>query len=108
MISTLIKKALDNIAIPNYFITRSSNKEDTYCVYNYVATPSYSADNEEKAIKYTVMVNLYCKNNIENNKKNIVETMQKEGFVRKSVASTVKDDTGFFCTAITFTIVLHN
>lgn len=107
MISTLIKNALDGLALPNYFITRASDKDECI-VYNYVATPSYSADNEEKAVKYRVMVNLYCKKNIERNKNNIVRAMQEQGFVRKSVASTVVSDTGFFCTALTFAIVLHN
>lgn len=107
MISTLIKNTLDGLALPNYFITRASDKDECL-VYNYVATPSYSADNEEKAIKYTVMINLYCKKNIEKNKKDIVETMQKAGFIRKSVSSTVVNETGFFCTALTFAIVLHN
>lgn len=107
MISTLIKNALDNVALSNYFITRATDKDECI-VYNYVATPSWSADNEEKAVKYTVMVNLYCKKNIEKYKKEIVETMQKAGFVRKSVASTVVNDTGFFCTAITFAIVLQH
>ena len=54
------------------------------------------------------MINLYCKSNIEKNKKDIIIAMQKAGFMRKSVASTVANDTGFFCTAITFAIVLHN
>ena len=95
------------MTIPNYFITRASDKNECI-VYNYVATPSWSADNEEKAVKYTVMVNLYCKQNIEKYKKEIVESMQKAGFMRKSVASTVVNETGFFCTALTFVIVLHN
>ena len=104
MISTLVKNALSDMSLPNYFITRLSDKN----VYNYTATPSWSADNEEKATKYIVMINLYCKSNIEKNKKDIIIAMQKAGFMRKSVASTVANDTGFFCTAITFAIVLHN
>lgn len=107
MISTLVENALGNLTLPNYFITRLSDKSECI-VYNYVATPSWNADNEEKATKYTVMVNLYCKSNIEKNKKDIIEAMQNAGFVRKSVASTIKNDTGFFCTAINFAIVLQN
>ena len=107
MISDLIKNALNNINLPNYFITRASDKEECI-VYNYVAVPSWSADNEEKAVKYNVIVNLYCKRNIEQNKRNIVEAMQKAGFVRKSVASTVANDTGFYATAIQFAIVIQH
>lgn len=107
MISTLVKNALSDLDLPNYFITRLSDKNECI-VYNYTAIPSWSADNEEKATKYTVMINLYCKSNIEKNKKDIIIAMQKAGFMRKSVASTVANDTGFFCTAITFAIVLHN
>ena len=92
MISTLVKNALSDLDLPNYFITRLSDKNECI-VYNYTATPSWSADNEEKATK---------------NKKDIIIAMQKAGFMRKSVASTVANDTGFFCTAITFAIVLHN
>lgn len=107
MISTLVKNALSDMSLPNYFITRLSDKNECI-VYNYTSTPSWSADNEEKATKYIVMINLYCKSNIEKNKKDIIIAMQKAGFMRKSVASTVANDTGFFCTAITFAIVLHN
>ena len=59
MISTLVKNALSDLDLPNYFITRLSDKNECI-VYNYTATPSWSADNEEKATKYIVMINLYC------------------------------------------------
>ncbi len=103
MITEKIKNALVDIALPCYFITRANDKTDCI-VYNYIEKPSRSADNEEKATLYTVMLNLYCKSNIENNKKKIINAMQNAGFLRKSVASTIVGDAGFFCTAITFVI----
>lgn len=102
-ISEKIKNALADISLPNYFITRANDKTECI-VYNYIEKPSRMADNEETAILYTVMLNLYCKSNVENNKKLIINAMQKAGFIRKSVASTVVVEAGFFCTAITFAI----
>ena len=102
-ISEKIKSALADISLPNYFITRANDKTECI-VYNYTEKPCRSADNEEKATMYTVMLNLYCKSNVENNKKEIINAMQKAGFMRKSVASTVVVEAGFFCTAITFVI----
>ena len=102
-ISEKIKNALADISLQNYFITRANDKTECI-VYNYIEKPSRMADNEEKATMYTVMLNLYCKSNVENNKKLIINAMQKSGFMRKSVASTVVVDSGFFCTAITFAI----
>lgn len=102
-ISEKIKNALADIALQSYFITRANDKQECI-VYNYTEKPSRNADNEEKASMYTVMLNLYCKSNVENNKKLIINAMQKAGFIRKSVASTVVVEAGFFCTAITFAI----
>lgn len=102
-ISEKIKNALADISLPNYFITRANDKQECI-VYNYTEKPSRNADNEEKATRYTVMLNLYCKSNIENNKNLIINAMQKAGFMKKSVASTVVVEAGFFCTAITFAI----
>lgn len=68
MITQKIKNALADVSLPAYFITRANDKTDCI-VYNYIEKPSRSADNEEKATLYTVMLNLYCKSNIENNKK---------------------------------------
>lgn len=102
-ISEKIKNALADISLPNYFITRANDKQECI-VYNYIEKPSRNADNEEKASMYVVMLNLYCKSNIENNKKLIINAMQKAGFMKKSVASTVVVEADFFCTAITFAI----
>ena len=102
-ISEKIKNALADISLPNYFITRANDKTECI-VYNYIEKTSRMADNEEKATMYTVMLNLYCKSNVENNKKLIINAMQKAGFIRRSVASTVVVEAGFFCTAITFAI----
>ena len=106
MISKTIKKALDELNIKNYFITRANEKEECI-VYNYTAKPFRYSDNYEKAIKYDVMINIYCKNNIENYKKEVIKTMEKYGFIRKSVASTIVGEAGFFCSAINFSIVLN-
>ena len=102
-ISEKIKNALADISLQSYFITRANDKQECI-VYNYIEKPCRSADNEEKATLYTVMLNLYCKSNVENNKKLIINAMQKAGFMRKAVASTVVVEAGFFCTAITFAI----
>lgn len=102
-INEKIKNALADIALQSYFITRANDKTECI-VYNYTEKPCRSADNEEKATMYTVMLNLYCKSNVENNKKLIINAMQKAGFIRKSVAATVVVDSGFLCTAITFAI----
>lgn len=107
MITDKIKSALVGVALPNYFVTRANNKTDCV-VYNYIEKAGRFADNEEKTRTYTVMLNLYCKSNIENNKKIIINAMKNAGFIKKSVASTVVGETGFFCTAITFSISIDN
>lgn len=107
MITKKIKTALDEVGIPCYFITRGNNPAPCV-VYNYNEKPKFFADNEEKAIQYTVLLNLYCNNNIENTKKLVLEVMQKYGFIKTAVQSTILDGSGFFNTPIQFKICLRS
>lgn len=107
MITKKIKTALDEVGIPCYFITRGNNPAPCV-VYNYNEKPKFFADNEEKAIQYTVLLNLYCNNNIENTKKLVLEVMQKYGFIKTAVQSTILDGSGFFNTPIQLKICLRS
>ena len=106
-ITDKIRKALESIDIENYYIERG-NEKNNCIVYTYSEFPDYYADNKEKSVKYTVLLNLYTLNSIEKYKKLVNESMIKEGFIRKSVASTMKDATGFFNTPFIFEIRLRN
>ena len=107
MITKKIKTALDEVGIPCYFITRGNNPAPCV-VYNYNEKPKFFADNEEKAIQNTLLLNLYCNNNIENTKKLVLEVMQKYGFNKTAVQSTILDGSGFFNTPIQLKICLRS
>lgn len=101
-----IRRALDVVGLPNYFVTRGSN--NTECiVYNYTSTPCYYADNTLKGTEYTILLNIYTKDKVEAYKKQVLEAMRSSGFKGGNVGATVPEynmnETDFFYnTAITF------
>lgn len=105
-INESIRNALSDVGMPSYYVTRGSNKAPCI-VYNYTEIPHYFADNEEKASKYTVLLNVYCLENIEVTKKLVIDKMVLNGFLKKSVLSTMLEDTGYFNTPIQFSISLR-
>lgn len=104
-ITEKVNSALSYLEIPSYFITRGENKAPCV-VFNYVESPKSFADDEEKITSYTVLLNLYVLSQIEKNKKNILDVMQNNGFIRTSIQSTMLDDTGYFNTPMLFKIDL--
>lgn len=105
-INDKIKLALSELDIPSYFITRANNKAPCI-VYNYISNPKYFSDNTEKSTQYTVLLNVYCENDVENIKKIVLDTMIKNDFMKTTVQATMLDDSGFFNTPIQFKICLR-
>ena len=100
-----IRKALNDIGIPCYFVTRGNN--DVECiVYNYIPFPSYYADNKLKGTKYTILINIYSKEKTEFLKNKVLETMRQNGFKGGSIKATIpvaeQKGQNFYNTAITF------
>ncbi len=106
-IGDLLKQSLKDIELPSYYIKRENNISECI-VYTYVETPKMYGDNEEIASKYTVLLNVYCKNKIETNKKNVMQVMLKRGFKKKIILQTQQEDNGLYNTAMQFSIALKN
>lgn len=105
-INEKIKLSLSTLDIPSYFITRGENKAPCI-VFNYNESPKSFADDEESITSYTVLLNLYTLSQIEKNKKDVLDIMRINGFIRTSIQSTLLDDTGYFNTPMLFKIDLR-
>ncbi|MBN1067175.1 hypothetical protein DVW02_04140 [Clostridium botulinum] len=106
-IGDVLKQSLKDVGLPSYYIKRENNISECI-VYTYIETPKMYGDNEELASKYTVLLNIYCKNKTEINKKNAIQSMLKNGFKKKIILQTIVEDNGLYNTAMQFSIVLKN
>ncbi|MBS6601299.1 MAG: hypothetical protein KH333_09875 [Clostridium sp.] len=86
--NNIIKEVLKDIGLPNYFIEREEGIDECI-VYNYISKPSYYADNKLKGTNFTILINLYCKSNVEANKRNLLKTMRNNGFKGGNVKTTM-------------------
>ncbi len=103
-----IKQSLKDIGLPSYYLKRQNDTNNECVVYSYVETPKMYGDNEEIASKYTILLNVYCKNKIETNKKNVIRAMLKNGFKKKIILQTILEENELYNTAMQFTIALKN
>ncbi|MGN2369380.1 hypothetical protein ACTFJW_04880 [Clostridium cagae] len=106
-IGDLLKQSLKELSLPSYYLKRPSNSSECV-VYTYIETPKLYGDNEELASKYTILLNVYCKNKIETNKKNIIQAMLKNGFKKKIILQTQIEENELYNTAMQFSIALKN
>ena len=99
----LIAQALSNLGILCYAITRRANNVECI-VYNYTSIPNQYADNTLKDTKYTILINVYSKTNIEITKKNVLIAMRNAGFQGGQVQKTLVEDSsiGLYNTPIMF------
>ncbi len=106
-IGTLIKNALSDVELPNFYIKRED--ETIECiVYNYIETPNGYGDMKESSTKYMVLLNVYCKTKIEANKKKVKEAMLNAGFKKVVIPNTVPDKNEIYNTAMQFKIAIVN
>ncbi|MBY7006798.1 hypothetical protein FDA25_02555 [Clostridium botulinum] len=106
-IGDLLKQSLKDIGLPSYYLKRPSDTNECV-IYNYIETPKLYGDNVELASKYTVLLNVYCKNKIETNKKNVIRAMLKNGFKKKIILQTILEENELYNTAMQFIIALKN
>lgn len=107
-ITKLLEQTLKNCnELPAYFIIRERENEECI-VYNYIEIPKLMGDMEEIATQYTVLLNLYCKRNIEANKKKVLKAMLNDGFKKRLITSPILEKNGLFNTAMQFSIALKN
>lgn len=96
----LIKQALDSIPIENFFITKE-DYEGECVVYNYVSTPGFYADNAKKGDKYTILVNIYCKSDVEITKTKVIKAMNNFG-IKGEISERAFRENGLFNIPIKF------
>ena len=104
-ISEKIEEMAENLNIPCYFIKRPEENEDCI-VYTYTEVPSLIGDNKEYGTKYTVLFNLYCKENIEDNKKQLKNALESHGFLKKMILGTILEKNEMYNTAFQYIINL--
>lgn len=73
-----LEKILDSINIKNFYVGRGTYKDEC-CVYNYMEKPAFYADNMKKGTEYTILINLYVKNDIDLKKEKLIEAMNSNG-----------------------------
>lgn len=83
-----IKEALNSISIPSYYLIRDGTEEECI-VYSYISNPQEYADNAIRNTKYTILINIYVKNNVENIKKEVLNSMRLNGFLGGNVQNTM-------------------
>lgn len=106
-----IGKALSIVGLPTYFISKGVSKDKEYILFNYLSYPSLYADNSLKGTNYTILINLYCINNVEQYKSIILKAMIKNGFLGGNIEPTrIENDSNgnlIYNTAITFKAFLR-
>lgn len=104
----IIINALDSAGIQNFYITKLNEKtNDLYVVFTHFSDPREYADNEKGGEEYNILVNLYCKRSIEKNKNTVIEALNKAGLKGGSCQGTIREETGYYNTAITFKYFLR-
>ena len=105
-INEKIEEALKDIKLPKNYLKRK--KDETECiVYNYIENPLGYGDMKEFSTKYTVLINLYTKGNVEKNRKLVKKAMLDSGFKKIVIPSPVCTN-GVYNTAMQFKIGLIN
>lgn len=105
-IGTLIKNALSDVGLPNFYIKRED--ETIECiVYNYIEKPNSYGDMKESSTKYTVLLNVYSKSKVEATKKKVKESMLNAGFKKVVIPNTVLENE-IYNTAMQFKIAIVN
>lgn len=106
-IGDLIKNALKDVGLPNYYLKRNDETQEAI-VYSYLEFPNKYGDMKEMSTKFTILLNLYCKNKIEVNKKKVKDAMVNAGFKKALIAGTVQEQNGLYNTAMQFKIAIVN
>ena len=102
-LNDIIINALNEAGIQNFYITRLNEKtNDVYVVFTHFSDPVEYADNEKGGEEYNILVNLYCKRSIEKNKNTVIDALNKAGLKGGSCQGTIREETGYYNTAITF------
>ena len=99
----IIINALDDAGIQNFYITKLNEKtNDVYVVFSHFSSPVAYADNKKGGEEYNILVNLYCKRSIEKNKNVVIDVLNAAGLKGGSCQGTIREETGYYNTAITF------
>lgn len=104
-IVNLIEDALKPLGMDTFYITRGENKGECI-VYTYISNSQGFADNREYASKYTVLLNVYSFDKIEDTKAKVISHMKKRGFIKSNMQATRLEDNGYYNTPIQFKISL--
>lgn len=96
-----IKKALESIGVKSFFQHRGNDKEECV-VYTYFSGPLSYADNRETAREYTILLNVYSKDDIESKNEKVRKAMIDAGFRGGRVQTPNLEQNGFSNTAIQF------
>ncbi|PPV16574.1 hypothetical protein AWN73_09905 [Clostridium butyricum] len=86
MINRKLLKALDELKLPTFYISKGNFKEPCV-VFNYIEIPSSFADNEEDITSYDILLNLYDRENIIETSKKIIKKLNEYGFKKVAIQS---------------------
>ena len=102
-----ITEKLNEVTSVSMYATIAPSVTPPYAVYSYFRFPYDHSDDECNTDIYNVLINLYCKNNIEKTKDDLILDMEEKGFVFSQCASTMLDATGYYNTPLTFKIYIN-
>lgn len=89
-----------------FYISRG-NELDDCIVFNHISKPLTFSDNQLESVEYTILLNFYCKKNIELNKQRILKIMLDNGFKLNQVNQTLQEENGVFNTPFKFKKILY-
>lgn len=99
----IITKSLKGINIESFYINRLDEPtNDVYVVFSHFSYPDVYADNSRGGYMYKILINLYCKKNIESTKKIVIDTLNEAGLKGGICQRTLREETGYYNTAIEF------
>ncbi|MGL4742275.1 MAG: hypothetical protein ACRC41_16020 [Sarcina sp.] len=89
------------------FYIHRGNETDECVVFNHISKPLNFSDNKFESIEYTILLNFYCRKDIELNKKKILKIMLDNGFKLNQINQTLQEDNGVFNTPFKFKKILY-
>lgn len=105
-INEKIKEALKDISLSKHYLKRKDN-EVNCIVYNYIEKPLQYGDLKEFGTQYTVLLNLYTTQKVEENRNEVKNAMLSNGFKKVVIPAPVYVN-GIYNIAMQFKIALIN
>lgn len=99
----LLQEVFKSINMQYFYVNKGEKTtQDKYVVFNYYSIPFTYSDNEKEGDKYTILLNVYCKKEIDKINREVVKAMNIHGIKGGKIQNPYLEENGYYNTAIEF------